>query len=91
MSKKIKRVIKVFGVLLMFLLVIWAVAIQGGRNDMKRNSVSVEEVFFQYLGESMPNVGWEVYDKVKWHPNGRRFFSDFFDKKGDRSTLSHAA
>lgn len=90
MSKKIKRVIKVFGVLLMFLLVIWAVAIQGGRNDMKRNSVSVEEVFFQYLGESMPNVGWEVYDKVKWHPNGRRFFSDFFDKKGDRSTLSHA-
>lgn len=31
-----------------------------------------------YLGESYPNLGYFFYGKVKKHPNGRRFFPEFF-------------
>ena len=88
-SPKVKKGIVLSGAIVILLLLLGSTAIQSGRNDLRGGKTSVEEVFIRYLGESMPNVGWEVYDKVKWHPNGRRFYPEFFGSEGDKSKLSH--
>ena len=43
-----------------------------------QRETSTEQVL-RYIGEPYPNLGWYYYDKVANHPNGRRFFPEFFD------------
>ena len=67
-----------FGAILILYLITFVVAIQTSRNELRKDETSANETIFLYLGEAMPNVGWHVFEKVKHHPMGRRFFPELY-------------
>lgn len=85
---KIIRQFKFIGCVVAVLLTIFVVSITMGRLESSGSSRSETDVIICYLGESMPNIGWEFWDKKINHPYGARFFPELADKRmnTDRET-----
>lgn len=79
-SRKLKRLLLLMGVGAGLLLLTYATAIQEGRNEYSNNKKEASEVMIRYLGEASPNLGI-LYNEVKWHPMGSRFFQFFIQKQ----------
>lgn len=76
LPKAIDRKIQIVGLVMAAFLIFYVVAITVSRNEASGTSASF--TIIKYLGESMPNLGFDVWDKVKYHPMGERFFPEFF-------------
>lgn len=58
-----------------------ALAITDSRIENRQGYVeqaSTQHSILNYLGQSYPNLGYYYYDKLTSHPDGRRFFPEFF-------------
>lgn len=78
---KAKRKLMIIGIGFFLGLAVLAFSITTMRNDMKKSNTTQIETMVRYLGESMPNVGWQYYDKVDRHPYGARFFPELLYSK----------
>lgn len=67
------------------LLVIGAYIIDEGRIETRQSGKDAQETLLTYMGESMVNIGYVFYDKVKKHPYGRRFYPELFDNNVRRT------
>lgn len=85
LSKKLKKTILLLGVILTALLVMGAYIIDEGRIETRNSDKEAKETLITYMGESMVNIGYIFYDKVRQHPNGRRFYPELFGKNERRS------
>lgn len=83
----IKRKINFIGTVVSLFFIIYVVSITFSRIDSSAGNADSNEVqlsLVHYLGESYPNLGYFYYNQVKRHPNGRRFFPEFFDNNPEK-------
>lgn len=76
----VKNVRLIF-VIIVAVFALVALAITNSRIENKQGYVEQDysrHLILNYLGQSYPNLGYYYYDKLTNHPEGRRFFPEFF-------------
>ena len=87
-SIKVKFKYYVLGFIALYFLSSLVSVVTQSRLDEMNNDKTVLETSISYLGESFPNVGWNLFGKVKNHPNGERFFPEIGGYFGTKTKLS---
>ena len=86
-SKKVNRHFLMIGGVIGVIFLISVMSIIVGRIEnktgYKADELQTSTHIVHYLGESYPNLGVFYYKRVKAHPNGRRFFPEFFDNNAE--------
>lgn len=74
LSKQFMKVIYSFGAIFLFIMISFSLDITSSRLGNKRDGI---DSIFRYFGEAFPNLGFNIWDKVIYHPMGERLFPDF--------------
>ena len=92
LNSKINRRFIVIGGIVAFIFISTVLSIVSERIELKMRYTddSLEQSHLvRYLGESYPNLGVFYYGQVKQHPNGRRFFPEFFDTNAEATIYKY--
>lgn len=77
-NKKLTIMGSFIGTIMIFYVIIITVSRIETIHGVSANSTQQQNEIVHYLGESYPNLGYFYYNKVYKHPNGKRFFPEFF-------------
>lgn len=77
-NKRITIIGSIIGIIMIFYVITITLSRFEAINGVSANSRQQQNEIVHYLGESYPNLGYFYYGKVYNHPNGRRFFPEFF-------------
>lgn len=81
-AKTLLKKLNITAVLISLFFIFYVILITVSRIDASSNSgvdnESVIDEISHYLGESYPNLGYYYYGHVRQHPNGKRFFPEFY-------------
>ena len=87
----VKKLLTVVGLFGFAVLISYVVVITSERNSLSKIKANRQEseieTIVRYLGEAMPNLGWNIYERVKKHPNGERFYPELLGDPARGSKL----
>ena len=76
---KITLIGSIIGLIIIFYVIVITLSRFEAIHGVSANNKQQQNEIVHYLGESYPNLGYFYYGKVYNHPNGRRFFLEFFE------------
>ncbi len=80
LSPKLKRKIKGIGLSMVSIIILVTIYVSIDRNEgissSTTSSATVSENIFRYFGEMWPNLGLELWDRMKEHPKGEMLFGN---------------
>lgn len=89
LSSYAKKTIVFLGGIFIAVLCFFSFLITDSRNDVSNSTRDNYGTIICYLGETIPNVGWDLYPHTKTHLYGKRFYPEFYN--GEKSEFKSQA